>query len=195
MIDLVKEIALLQKQVDGLIKPEVPLGMSLISETVFAASAVSVTFSSIPQGFRYLVLLFAARTDRVAEVDTALLRFNGDSSASYGSQSLVGNSATASATAARGATSISVATTEAASSRASTNGPGIIFIFDYARAFEKRVISMSGAFGDMSADADLFLVVRNGYWQNTIAITSLALLPSLGTNFVTGSRFSLYGVM
>jgi hypothetical protein len=34
----------------------------------------------------------------------------------------------------------------------------------------------------------------SGFWNNTAAVTSASLTPSTGASFVTGSRFSLYGI-
>lgn len=194
-LELVKWITRLQRQVDLLIKPEVPLGMSLMARTVLAASATSVSFSSIPQGFRHLQLLIQARTDAVAEVDNALLRINGDTGTNYDSERIAADgTAIAAATTRATATSL-VCLTEAANSRADNFSGGFILIFGYSAARDKHVLSLSASYGDVSADTDLHLAVRGLRWRDTSVITDLALVPNTGANFVSGSHFALYGVM
>jgi len=196
VIELVKQIADLQKQVDGLIKPEVPLGMSLISESLLTGSVASVTFASVPQGFRTLVLTTSARVDSAIEIDLINVRFNSDSTANYDLQVLNGNAAVTVAAAFRAATTISALLCEGASSSSNAFAPGICFIFDYSRIGPlKHTIALAMAFGNKSADADLFASLRVGGWRSTAAITQIALSPNGGGSFVTNSRFQLYGIM
>lgn len=172
------------------------LATAFIAETALVASAASVTFSNIPQGFRHLMIMASGRSDAVTEADTLALRFNGDTGSNYDSQLVYGNSVTAAGVASRAASSILAGNLEGASSRAANFSPAIIFVFDYARAIvEKRTLSMTSVFGNLSADADMFASFRAGGWRNTNVITSVLLLPNTGPNFVSGSRFQLYGML
>jgi hypothetical protein len=191
--ELVKRLTLLERKVDALVKPEKAL--SLLSETILTGSAATVTFSSIPSGFRNLLISSLARTDRVAESDSVNLRFNADAGANYDFGQIFGNSATPTASVTRAGTSMAIAVAEGASSRASTFGAGFIWIFGYSlTTMEKKALGLSVNYGDLSADADMFTVFRSGGWRNTAAITSITVLPSVGPNFVSGSRFQLYGM-
>lgn len=170
-------------------------GPALIAETILTGSVTSVTFSGIPQIFRHLLIMGQVRTDRVAEVDGTLLRCNLDTGANYDRQTLAVNNATLTGVAARAQTSIQVGLGGAANSRASNFSPFIVEILGYSRTdAEKWTISRSAVFGDVSADSDLFLHHFAGEWRNTTAISSITLLPNVGPNFVSGSRFSLYGI-
>ena len=196
MIELVKQIADLQRQVDGLIKPEVPLGMSLISETVLSASAASIAFSSISDRFRHLILFTWARGDDAGAADEILLRFNGDSAGNYDWQQVFVSSTSITALASRAATSSRSTTSEGGGSFADTFSPGVMFIINYADATaQKAFVTLSGRSGDLSANTQLALFARYGHWRSTAAITSITLIPSIGANFVSGSKFSLYGVL
>jgi hypothetical protein len=171
------------------------LSDAFISETVLSASATSVTFSNIPQGFRHLVVMSSVRTDRVAENDTLVIRANGDGGANYDFQQLFGSSATASASTVRGTTGF-LHVTEASNSRANAFSPTIAWIWNYTiNTQDKYCIGLSGFVGNLSADADLNIGVRLGHWRNLNVITSLVLVPNTGPNFVSGSRFQLYGVL
>lgn len=170
-------------------------GPALIAETILTGSATTVTFSGIPQIFRHLMLTCQARTDVAAEADGVMLRFNGDTGANYDRQSLTGNAVTASALGSRAQISIQAGSVDAANSRAGNFSPVSVQILGYTRTDnEKWILSQSGVFGNVSADADLFVQVFAGRWRNTTAISSLTLLPLTGPNFVSGSRFGLYGV-
>lgn len=171
------------------------LATAFISETILSASAASVTFSNIPQGFRHLQLMCSTRTDRAAETDTLAIRVNGDSGANYDFQQLFGSSATASASTLRATTSLIVGVSEAAQSRGGAFAPAIVWLWDYTTAQDKYSIGLSGLIGNLSADADLNIGVRMGHWRNLNDITSLVVLPLTGPNFVSGSRFQLYGIL
>ena len=129
MIELVKQIANLQKQVDGLIKPEKALGLSLITDTVLSADAASVVFSSVPQGFRHLLLMIHARSAVVAETDLIRVRFNADATAIYDVEAIVANAATLTSAGTRADSSIPTFRCEGASSRSNSFSPGIGWVF------------------------------------------------------------------
>lgn len=192
--ELVKRLTLLERRVDGLIKPEVALGMSLISDTTLGLVA-SATISGLPQGFRHLIVFGEFRSAAVAETDILLVQFNADSGTNYDIQLLRVNGATVSGAVARGG-NLSVGRTEAANSRAQNASPQMIWIYDYARtASEKWTACISASFGDVSADTDMFEEIRVGRWRNTAAITSIIFLMNSGSAIVAGSRFQLYGIM
>lgn len=170
-------------------------GPALISETTLSGSAASVTFSGIPQIFRHLMLMSQARTDAVAETDVVLLRANGDTGPSYDAQVLSVNNATLTGAVGRAGTFFGIGRAEGASSRASNFAPTQVWIYAYSLSDrEKWLYGLSANFGDASADADLREEWRSGRWRNTTPISSITLLPNTGPNFVSGSRFQLYGV-
>lgn len=197
MIDdvLIQQLNNLQKQVDGLIKPETQLGIALISETALTGAATSVTFSNISSRFRHLILLAQIRTDRVAETDSVGLQFNADGAANYDSIQLYGSGASASALTSRAATSSVLGICEGASARASNFSPLLSIIMNYSRNdAESRILSLSSGVGNLSADTDMYAILGAGNWRSVAVVTSLTLLPTGGgVNFVSGSRFQLYG--
>lgn len=173
------------------------LALAFIEEQELTASAASVVFSPIPQNFRKLVIDVQARTDRAAEIDSVNMQFNADAGANYDIILLRGNGTTASAVTARATTSINIVTIDGASSRASNFTPGTIEIPGYARTDRDKwaYCANSGSFGNVSADADVFVDVRRGRWQKQTSISSITLIPGVGPNFVSGSVFTLYGVL
>jgi len=170
----------------------------LISETVLTGNAASVTFTSIPQGYRHLVLVFSARTDRAAEEDQIDVRLNGDAGANYDWLQIKGDVGVGVATSgARAASSMRLASCEGANSAANGFTGGHIQ-FDYYATADRLKTGYgpgSGIFGDVNADTDLHLKIRYGHRRNAAATTAIALFPQTGLNFVAGSRFTLYGVL
>lgn len=172
------------------------MSMAFINETVLSASATSVVFSNIPQDFRHLMLFSWARTDRVAELDSAAIRFNGDTGNNYDFQQVNGSSTTAAATVSRGTNTMQVFIAEATNSRAFNFSLGIGFIPNYSiNTVEKRIIAITDVMGNLSADTDLQVALRTGHWRNTNVLTSITVLPQVGTNLVSGSRFQFYGIL
>lgn len=172
------------------------LSDAFIAETVLSASAASITFSNIPQGFRHLQILTHARTDNAAESDNMSIRLNNDAGSSYDYQQVSGSSATAAAAAARAGTDNRGPTTEGANSRAACFAPGVIWIPQYSiSGVEKYTISLSGRVGDLSADADLNIFFRVSHWRNLDVVSKIVLVPTAGANFVSGTRAQLYGVL
>lgn len=194
--ELVKRLTLLERRVDGLIKPEVPLGMSLISDTTLAADAASIALSSIPQGFRHLYIFGELRSTAVAETDLILVRYNNDATAIYDLQALVVNNATLTGAVVRAGSGLGLCRCEGANSRANNASPQMFWVYDYARTTaEKWAMGLSCNFGDVSADADLREEFRSGRWRNTAAITTITIIMNSLSNIVAGSRIQVYGIM
>lgn len=166
----------------------------IIAESTLSASATSITLSSIPANFRVLCLVIQARTDAALEVDVVRMRFNGDSGANYDHSVLSGNGAIAAAAVARAQTGIQIGNSEAANSRASNFSPAIFWIPGHSLSTqEKFAIGLTMNYGDVSADADMFTNLRAGRWRSAVAITSIEIFPNTGPNFVSGTKFQLFG--
>ena len=74
-----------------------------------------------------------------------------------------------------------------ASATSGQAGSGSVFLPDYAgTAFFKTAAATVGYFFGVGSVA--------WGWNNTAAIASLLLAPGDGSNLVTGSRFTLYGL-
>jgi hypothetical protein len=190
------QITLLQRELDLVRSFERAGDLNLISETVLSATAASVTFSSIPGTFRNLLLVLQVRTDRVAENDAWLMRFNSDSGSNYDYNTAQVNNDAITGITLRAQTFLAGGNCEAANSRASSFYPSVITIPGYENTnSEKWALIQDGAFGDVSADSDMFSSWRHGRWRNTDAVTSIAFLPNIGPNFVANSIFTLYGIL
>jgi hypothetical protein len=187
-------------QTVDILRPDFIQGWIPILQSTLTGSAASVTFDisgSNMQKFRVLAFELECRTDRVAEVDGVMMRFNADAGANYDWIRLSAAAAVASAATNRAQNEIVIGQCEGANSRASCYSSLIGYIDSYALADRDTFVNhiISGAFGDRSADADINVQLRRGAWRNTAAVTGITWLPEVGANFVTNSLFRLWGIV
>lgn len=149
---------------------------TLIDSTVLSSSASSVTFSSITQDYRDLVLIIEEKS--TAGGVTLSIRFNGDSGANYPWVWMQGDGSSASSTTGSGPfigyTGFS-----------GTPALHIAQIMDYS-ATDKHKTFLSRqniAGGRVNALA--------GRWSNTSAISSVEIAAS---TLASGSTFYLFGI-
>lgn len=149
-----------------------------IASQTLGSTASSVTFSSIPQGYTDLVIVFAGTGSNNSSI---YLTFNDDTGSNYSDTNMYGDGTNAASQRRSNQTSIKdilLYTTQ-------TNA--IIQIQNYSNSTTyKSVLARSNV---ASAETD----VTVGLWRNTSAITTITLIPGT-VNFASGSTFSLYGI-
>jgi hypothetical protein len=162
----------------------------IASNTVGAGGVASVTFSSIPTTYTDLLLKISARTSRTGFVnDSLLVRFNG-STTGYSFRSLYGLNGSASS--ASGSTNQATYALDAPAATANTFSNTELYIPNYNSSNNKSM-SIDSVSEDNNA-AGPIAELRAFLWSNTAAITSVALFPETGPNFVQYSTFTLYGI-
>lgn len=167
---------------------------SIATVVVGAGGSSSIVFSSIPQTYKHLQIRARSRTNRNALGDVINIRINGDSGSNYAYNYL--ENANGSLTSGHGVsqTSIFVAVVTSATSDASQFGNSISTILDYtSTAKNKSVISIGGCEQRTANLRETWL--SSGTRLNTAAVTSITIIPNIGTAFAENSTFSLYGVL
>jgi hypothetical protein len=164
----------------------------LISTTLLTSSAASVAFTSIPATYKHLQIRATVRSDRALGIDTLTMRFNSDSSANYWTHGMYGNGSAASVLALGANSSIYAGRTTDSLNTASAFAPNIIDILDYLSTNKNKTIRC--LFGADTVGSYPWQGIHSGSWGSTAAITAIDILPITGPNFVSGSRFSLYGI-
>ena len=157
---------------------------TLIDSVTLGSSASSVTFSSISQDYRDLVLVveYSATT---ATVTVPLVRFNGDSGTNYNRVLMYGNGTSSFSVANAGLNHVSVSYDSGAIS--STKTMFVLQVMDYS-ATDKHKTTLS-----RSNNTARSVEAMANRWANTNAITSISLTAST-PNFASGSTFFLYGI-
>ena len=159
-----------------------------IATSTVAASETSIIFTSIPNTYKSLQIRYLAKRNDALNTSTCSIQFNSDTATNYVIHEVNGNGTAAAASANTARTAIG---TQYVTGTTPTNiwGVGIIDILDYASTTKNKTVkSFSG--GDVNGVGGI-VVVGSGLWLSTSAITSITL--AVGSNWVNGSTFALYG--
>jgi len=161
----------------------------LLETTTLATSASSVTFTGLGSysDYAHLQIRYVARNDYSTYPDWTILQFNSDTGANYKSHYIRGYGSID----AKVSSELRVGLTPGATSTANAFGVGVIDILDFgstAKNTTTRTLSGLNIFNDPR------IWLGGGLWVDTSAVTSITLDQSRASNFLSGSRFSLYGI-
>ena len=163
----------------------------LLETQVLASSASSVTFTgldTLAAGYKHLQIRAVTRTTRASSNDVVLLNFNSDTGSNYAWHSLRGTGSAVTSGAGTSQTYIQLGITQTTDNTADAFGPLVADILDFSSSSKNTTVrSLSG-----QTTGNTFIDLRSGLFNSTSAVTSME-LTQFGTNFVAGSRFSLYG--
>ena len=159
-----------------------------IATTTLGSAAASVTFSSISGSYTDLVII--GNTGISNAGTTMIMRFNGDTGSNYSQTTLAGNGTTASSSRASNSTSANLNDTAAFNS--SLEGNLVFSVMNYANTTTYK--TTIGRFNRASANDYPGSAPFVCLWRSTSAITSLVMLPADGSNIISGSTFTLYGI-
>lgn len=168
------------------------MAMELIEHIELTSAASSITLSSIPADYTDLLILTSLRSDRANVVDVTELQLNG-SGVNRSSISLQGSGSADSSSSYSDTTTYGgrIALDTAASSTSNTFGNGQIYIPNYAGS-QAKLASIDSVSENNASNA--YQQIYAFLWNDTAAVTSVTLIPNLGTNWVAGSSVSLYGI-
>jgi hypothetical protein len=164
----------------------------LLETTTLTSSASSVTFSGLGSYSDYAHLQVRAVT-RTETYGSVWIRFNSDSGSNYSYHALQGNSSTVSSFAGVNNSfialpNVSVGGIEDANS--SVFGAVVIDILDFSSSAKNKTVR---GLGGKATSGYTAVSLLGGAWYDAAAVTAIELYYS-DTSFVTGTRFSLYGI-
>lgn len=168
----------------------------LISTTVLGSATPSVTFSSlntVAAAYKHLQIRMTTRSSTTYG-DDVILRFNGDSGSNYSHHLLVGNGSAVNSYAGATQTYIKGGYTIASDATPSQSfGASIMDILDFSQTTKNKTTrNLTG--GNATGGTNSQIQLWSGAWYSTSAVTSITLSSIAAANFLTGSRFSLYGL-
>lgn len=176
--------------------PGVP-GVYQFLETVLVGSTPqsTITFSNLNSTYgstyQHLQIRATLRTDRANNGDALRLRFNSDTGANYAYHTLRGEgSGSPFAEAAANQTVLEIAYSEAANNTANSFAAAIIDILDPFETTKNTTARGLSGFTSSIGRIPMY----GGFWNNTAALTSIECRVAFGTNWVQGTRISLYGL-
>lgn len=160
----------------------IPTYMPLANLTLGSAQS-SVTFSSISQTYRDLVLVVTGKRNSSGSGPASLvINLNGDTGSNYSNVLMYESPGSVSAS---GQTSLNYMGGVAEDDF----GSNIIQFLDYSATDKHKCVL--GRWGNNGANSQERSAA--GRWASTSAITSITMTPSLG--FTAGSTFALYGIV
>jgi hypothetical protein len=166
-------------------------GTGAIYDSTLAATAASITISSIPAGYAHLELEVYARGDTASTSTSVQLRFNSDTGSNYDRQAMNASGTSPAASETLAGTSAQIGNISAASAPADAFGAVTAKIFHYAGTADHKVGLSQSTMKTSTSSSGLQIAHFGFHWRSTSAITSITLLPGAG-NFDVGSRFTLY---
>lgn len=164
-----------------------PVGVSAyvpLATKTLTATATSVTFSSISQAYRDLVLI--ASVSGTTDNRQIKFQFNGDTATNYPMVTMYGLTGGA-ATSSSSAGGFNGVTMGQFLVRADPKNTIQLDIFDYSSTDKHKSISLRQDLGLYSTSSTA------ARWANTVAITSIVVTLDSST-FIVGSTFTLYGI-
>jgi hypothetical protein len=161
-------------------------------QTVTPSGTGTVTFSGLDTytSYRHLQLRIAARSSNAqGGIGSIFLRFN-SSTTGYAFHNLFGSGSTVSSDANSSQAEITLPAIINDGATASVFSVGIIDILDFSSSNKNTTIR--GLIGGTTTSPQVRLL--SGLWNNTAAVTSFTLVVGGGSNYLSGSRISLYGI-
>lgn len=156
----------------------------LISTTVLGSNTASVTFSGLgtsAAAYKHLQVRYVANGDSASYRNR--MRLNGDTGANYATHLLFGSGSSVSSAAGTSTTEMALSS---GANTANVFNAGVVDLLDFQSVSKNKTMrALVGSAGEVA--------LTSGVWLSTSAVTSVSLRPDSG-NFVTGSRFSIYGL-
>lgn len=163
----------------------------LISTVILSNSTTpTVDFTSIPSTYKHLQIRSSVR-GWTATNSNMSMRFNSVTSASYAWHGLAGAGSSVFSESAANTTFIPLEGISGNDTASGNFGGVIVDVLDYASTVKNTTIRALLGHSDSTGSR---IRLASGLFNNTSAISSITLGMANGGNFITASRFSLYGI-
>lgn len=161
-----------------------------LANITLGSSASSVTFSSISQAYRDLVLIVFSRDTNASVVTTQFLRVNNVSSGNlYSSVLMQGTSGGANSTSSSSQNEWGIGFSAGANASSGIFAQNTYHFLDYSATDKHKTVLSRNDAADATNGGARAAALR---YAGTAAITTINVLPA--TSFAAGSTFALYGV-
>jgi hypothetical protein len=163
----------------------------LLEEQVLTTTPTSVTFSGLSTyaaDYKHLQLRMVLRGNNPTTSNNAIIQFNGDTGANYARHAIFNSGSSVGSFGLSSQNWFTITTGAGGTMTANAFGAGVVDIldpFNTSKNTTARALS-----GNPTDGISLF----SGAWFNTAAINSINIDQQQGGDWVTGSRFSLYGI-
>lgn len=165
-----------------------------LETTLISSNTASVTFSSLGSysSYKHLQIRLTYRSNQSTSPDNLFMYFNADQVSNYSQHALFGDGSTVTSNSGFNNTSIGLGTMPAVGATTNAFAAGICDILDFGSTTKNKTIRILRGHSAGSGNTEIGL--RSGLYVSTNAITSITLKPGGTNSFISGCRFSLYGV-
>jgi hypothetical protein len=166
----------------------------LLETYILGSSQASVVFSSLgtySSTYKHLQIRATARSSRADTADQHSIRLNGDTGSNYAWHYIESRTGTSTVGSDAGAsqTDIFGSWLPAASATSNAFGAFVLDILDpYSTSKNKTIRMLNGA------QTFNIISLNSGFRNNTESLTSITIGSRLSSQYIAGSRFSLYGI-
>lgn len=169
-----------------------PNTYTLIASFTVTSPTGNITFSSIPSTYNDLNVLINARSDVASNRELVRLWINGDTSAIYARNGMIGaGSAGRSVSSGSNMNSALLPFVNGNNATSSSFGSMRIYIPAY-KSTRNKTVTHFGASEDASTEA--WLSGQSTVYASNSPITSLVMFPENGTVWQANTKFWLYGI-
>lgn len=165
---------------------EPPAAFELISTQLLSSTIASVSFTSLPSNYKHLQLRIVGRQNSSYSYPTGQIIFNSDSGANYAWHRLQGAGGSLGSVGVASQNNMNFGMFDDAASTANAYAATIVDILDAFSTNKYKTIKTLGGNAEPRVD------MRSGLWLSSSAISSITITGD--GSWVSGSRFSLYGV-
>jgi len=165
-----------------------------LQTVTLSSSTNSINFTNIPQTFTDLKIEISARSDRAINSPSLGIKFNNDSASNYSKTVIYGNGGAGSYNSSNN-NEFDGPSITGSSDTANTFSNSVVYIANYANSNYKSIITDSVIENNSSTSGTYLLEMMAGLWRNTAAISSINIFENNGNNLISGTKFSLYGVL
>jgi hypothetical protein len=156
-----------------------------LATTTLGATSGSVTFSSISQAYKDLVLVMSVKAVDIGA--GYCMRFNGDSGANY-SFFYFGAQYSTNVRQGNGNSTYQIDMTAGTGASTSYFSTNIAHIGEYSSTNKNK--PYVGRWNNQES----WQILNSGIWNSTAAITSINIYGNLSATWAAGSTFTLYGI-
>lgn len=169
------------------------MAVTYIKLATVTGGANILTFSSIPQTYKDLVIIGSGSSNFNADAADCAVQFNNDSGNNYSWTGFSASAGVISHTRSVGQDAVYFQMNAYLNSE-NIVSPVIMQILDYTNTSRRKLINIRSGYDNATVSSSALTANRWGSWSSTSAISSIKLIGSSGVAWTTSSTFNLYGL-
>lgn len=172
-------------------------GTTLLFDSTLGGTATSIDTSTVLGGYKHLRGYLTAKSDRAGQVFEGVdIQFNGDTGSNYDSinSDFFGTADQVDIGESIGGTAGLFASISGASGVANVPGAVVFDVPNYGGTTFHKTYESVGGVKYASSTTNIHNVLYSGVWRSTAAITRIVVKTRNSSNFIAGTRLTVYGM-